>query len=46
MYLPGMVSVHLQIITTMNCTVEASHGSGKKMGGNVAYVAMPGTCQW
>ena len=42
----GMVSAHLQIITTMSCTVEDSHGSGKEMEGSVAYVEMPGICLW
>jgi len=41
-----MVSVHLQIITTMSCTVGDSHGNGKEMEGNVAYVEMPGICLW
>jgi hypothetical protein len=41
-----MVSVHLQIIMTMSCIVEGSHGSGKEMEENVVYVEMPGTCQW
>ena len=42
----GMVSVHLQIIMTMSCIVEDSHGSGKEMEGNVAYVEMPGISLW
>jgi len=41
-----MVSVHLQIITTMSCTVGDSQGSGKEMEGNAAYVEMPGICLW
>jgi len=42
----GMVSVHLQIIMTMSCTVGDSQGSGKEMEGNAAYVEMPGIRLW